>query len=214
MWYLGSWMPSMSSDITWWWKGQKKVRRLMYRVKDVRRLMWHLCSPSKASIPLPHTAVNNISSNQHKYGHIHIHSYKLEVLRICTLTEFHSCQILFRSTRTNILWWGHRRPVVRAIGVSHAACIWWVSTKSSISPQMAFFHFIVMFKVSTSKYDSSQQELLLSCCFFDHVSSNMKNLWLLPLFYRRVLFHQLASPPGFLVTHIPKGNLVYLYSMI
>ena len=36
--------------------------------------------------------------------------------------------------------------------------------------------------------------------------------WLL-LCYVRVLFHQLASPPGFLVTHIPKGSLVYVYML-
>ena len=34
-------------------------------------------------------------------------------------------------------------------------------------------------------------------------------LWLL-LFYLRVSFHQLVSPPGFHVTHIPKGSLVYI----
>ena len=33
--------------------------------------------------------------------------------------------------------------------------------------------------------------------------------WLL-LCYLHVPFHQLASPPGFRVTHIPKGNLVYI----
>ena len=43
-----------------------------------------------------------------------------------------------------------------------------------------------------------------------HVSSNIYKLWLL-LCYLRVDFHQLASPPGFHVAHIPKGNLVLLY---
>ena len=53
----------------------------------------------------------------------------------------------------------------------------------------------------------SQQELL-SCCFCDHVSPNISKLWLLLCFLRVPL--QLASPPGFHVTHIPKGNLVLL----
>ena len=44
----------------------------------------------------------------------------------------------------------------------------------------------------------------------DHVSSNINKLRLL-LCYRRVPFHQLASPPGFHVTHIPKGNLVIYF---
>ena len=59
-----------------------------------------------------------------------------------------------------------------------------------------------MFKVN----NSSQQELL-SYRFFDHASSNINKLWLL-LRYLRVPFHQLASPPGFHVTHIPKENLI------
>ena len=54
---------------------------------------------------------------------------------------------------------------------------------------------------------SSQQELLY-CCFCDHVSPNINKLWLL-LCYLRVPF-QLASPPGFHVTRIPRGNLVLL----
>ena len=33
------------------------------------------------------------------------------------------------------------------------------------------------------------------------------------LCYLRVPFHQLASPPGFHVTHIPKGNLVYVLNV-
>ena len=61
------------------------------------------------------------------------------------------------------------------------------------------FYFIIMFKVN----NSSQQELLLSCWFFDHVPSKMNKLWLL-LCYLRVPF-QLASPPGFHVTH-PEGE--------
>ena len=60
-----------------------------------------------------------------------------------------------------------------------------------------------MFKAKI--YNSSQQELL-SCCFCDHVSPNINKLWLL-LCYLRVPF-QLALPPGFHVTHIPKRNLV------
>ena len=42
-----------------------------------------------------------------------------------------------------------------------------------------------------------------------HVSSNICKLCLLPC-YLRVPFHQLASPPGFHVEHIPKGNLILL----
>ena len=64
---------------------------------------------------------------------------------------------------------------------------------------------ITMFKANINY--SSQQELL-SCCFVDHVSPNINKLWLL-LYYLRVPF-QLASPPGFHITHIPKGNLVYI----
>ena len=63
------------------------------------------------------------------------------------------------------------------------------------------YEYNVMFKVN----NSSHQKLLV-CCLFDHVSSNINKLWLL-LCYLRVPFHQLASPPGFHVTHIPKGNL-------
>ena len=195
----------ISLDIAWWWKGQKKVRRLIYRVKNVRRLMWHLCSPSSALIPLPHTAVNNITSNRYQYGRIHIHSH---ILRICTLTEFHSCQISFRSIRTNSLWWGHRRPVVRAIKVSHAAC----KDEFRRNPRSYRWSFICYSNVQ-SKYDKSSGAPPV-CCFFDHVSSNINKRWLLLLCYLCVLFHQLASPPGFLVTHIPKGNLVYIYIYI
>ena len=42
-----------------------------------------------------------------------------------------------------------------------------------------------------------------------HVSSNICKLWLL-LWYLRVPLHQLASPPGFHVAHIPKENFVLL----
>ena len=45
-----------------------------------------------------------------------------------------------------------------------------------------------------------------------HVSSNLYKLWLL-LCYLRVPF-QLASPPGFDVVHIPKGNLVHIYKCV
>ena len=64
------------------------------------------------------------------------------------------------------------------------------------------YEYDIMFKVN----NSSQQELL-SYRFFDHASSNINKLWLL-LRYLRVPFHQLASPPGFHVTHIPKENLI------
>ena len=84
-----------------------------------------------------------------------------------------------------------------------------VSTKSSIS-QMTFFFLIAMFKV-LRMIVRSQQELLLSCCFFDHASSNINKLWLLVLRYLRVLFHQLASPPGFLVTH-PERQPCMMYN--
>ena len=60
--------------------------------------------------------------------------------------------------------------------------------------------YIYMFKVNNSK----------SCCFLDHVSANINKLWLV-LCYLRVSFHQLASPPGFNVSHNLKGNLVYIY---
>ena len=96
----------------------------------------------------------------------------------------------------------HKTRGTRDRSISHSLQRW-VSTKSSIS-QLTFFYFIIMFKVNNS---TSQQELLLSCCFFDHVSSIVNKLWLL-LCYLRVPFHQLASSPGFHVTHIPKGNLV------
>ena len=43
-----------------------------------------------------------------------------------------------------------------------------------------------------------------------HVFSNKYKLWLLPC-YLRVPF-ELASPPGFHVAHLPKGNLVYYIS--
>ena len=33
-------------------------------------------------------------------------------------------------------------------------------------------------------------------------------------YYLRVRFHQLASPPGFHVTHLLKGNLVYIYKNV
>ena len=46
-----------------------------------------------------------------------------------------------------------------------------------------------------------------------HVSSNIYKLRLL-LCCLRVLFHQLASPPGFNVAHIPKGNLVHIYKCV
>ena len=62
-----------------------------------------------------------------------------------------------------------------------------------------------MFKANIS--NSSQQEIL-SCRFCDHVSPNINKLWLI-LCYLRAPF-QLASPSGFHVTHIPKGNLVLL----
>ena len=62
-----------------------------------------------------------------------------------------------------------------------------------------------MFKANIN--NSSQRELL-SCCFCDHVSPNISTMWLL-LCNLRVSF-QLASPPGFHVTHISKGNLAYI----
>ena len=65
-----------------------------------------------------------------------------------------------------------------------------------------------MFKANINK--SSRQELL-SCCFCDHVSPIINKLWLL-LCYLRAPF-QLASPPGFHVTPIPKGNLV-IYEVV
>ena len=49
--------------------------------------------------------------------------------------------------------------------------------------------------------------LFLMKCIF-HVFSNVHKLWLL-LCHLRVLFHELASPPGFHFAHIPKGNLIY-----
>ena len=61
--------------------------------------------------------------------------------------------------------------------------------------------------MSKTNTKNSQQELL-PCCFCDHVSPKIKRLWLL-LCYLRVPF-QLASRPGFHVTHMPKGNLVLL----
>ena len=70
------------------------------------------------------------------------------------------------------------------------------------------YEYDIMFKVN----NNSQQELL-SCCFFDHVSSNTNKRLL--RCYLCVPFHQLASPPGFHATHITKGNLVrriyYMY---
>ena len=45
-----------------------------------------------------------------------------------------------------------------------------------------------------------------------HVSSNIYKLWLL-LCWLRVPF-QVASPPGFHVAHIPKGNLAYIIVLI
>ena len=59
--------------------------------------------------------------------------------------------------------------------------------------------------------DSSHQELL-SCCFFDHVSPDIDKLWLL-LCYLRVSF-QLASPPGYYVTHIHPEGESYIYICI
>ena len=56
-----------------------------------------------------------------------------------------------------------------------------------------------------SNINNGSQQELLSCCFCDHVSPNISKLWLLLCFLRVPL--QLASPPGFHVTHIPKGNL-------
>ena len=103
----------------------------------------------------------------------------------------------------------HKARSTRDRSISHSLQIW-VSTKSSI-PQLTFFKFIIIFKVNSST--CSQQELLLSCCFFDHRSSNINKLWLL-LCYLRVSFHQLASPPGFHVAHIPKGNLAYTSAKI
>ena len=52
---------------------------------------------------------------------------------------------------------------------------------------------------------STQQNSSSSFCLWP-VSSNMHKLWL-PLL-PACPFHQLASPPGSHVTHIPKGNLV------
>ena len=53
--------------------------------------------------------------------------------------------------------------------------------------------------------NSSNQQELLSCCFFDHVSPNINKLWLLPC-YLRVPF-QLASPPGFTQNTSRRGTL-------
>ena len=66
-----------------------------------------------------------------------------------------------------------------------------------------------MFEVDTNNCTINSQQELLCCCFYDHVSSNKSNLWLL-LCCLRVPF-QLASPPLIHVTHIPKGNLVYMF---
>ena len=74
--------------------------------------------------------------------------------------------------------------------------------------QLAFVYLIIMFKVN----NGSHQEICLSCCFFDHVSSNI-NKPRLRLCYFRVAFHQPASPPGFRITHIPKGDLVFSYGI-
>ena len=63
-------------------------------------------------------------------------------------------------------------------------------------------------RVCYIKVNNSSQQEVLSCCFFHHVPSNINKLWLL-LCYLRVPFHQLASPPAFHVTHIPKGNVEY-----
>ena len=46
---------------------------------------------------------------------------------------------------------------------------------------------------------------------FDHVSSNISCHCCC---YLGVPFHQFAPPPGFHVTHIPKGNLLCLYCPI
>ena len=68
---------------------------------------------------------------------------------------------------------------------------------------------VMMFKVN-----SSHHERLLSRGLFDYVSSNTNSikLWLL-LCFLCVPLHQLASPPGFHVTHIPEGNLVYTLTL-
>ena len=60
------------------------------------------------------------------------------------------------------------------------------------------------------KANNSSQQERLSCNFFDDVFSNINKLWLL-LCYLRVPFHQLASPTGLHVTHIPKRNSEYVY---
>ena len=58
---------------------------------------------------------------------------------------------------------------------------------------------------------AGQQELL-SWFFFDHVSSNIRRLWLL-LCYLRVFFINLRHLRDF-TSHIPKGNLVYVYKNV
>ena len=63
-------------------------------------------------------------------------------------------------------------------------------------------------KMFKANFNNRSQQELLSCCFCDHVSPKLNKLWLL-LCCLRAPF-QLASPPGFHVTHMSKGNLVLL----
>ena len=97
--------------------------------------------------------------------------------------------------------WAHIKPVVRAIEVSYIACKY-EFRRNPRSHSWRFFISQLCWKwnivVSTNP---------LSVCFFDHVSSNISDLWLL-LCSLRIPFHQLASPPELHVIQMPKGNLV------
>ena len=62
------------------------------------------------------------------------------------------------------------------------------------------FYFILMFKLS----NSNQQELLLSCCFFDHASSKINKVWLLLL--PSCPFSSTCVTPGISRHTHPKGE--------
>ena len=121
---------------------------------------------------------------------VFVHSLSSTAVRFCSPQQGPTS--LMRSHKTRSTRWKYPTHLAN------------VSFDESSISQLTFFFFI-MFK----KNNSSQQELLLSCCFFDRVSSIIRKLWL-RLCYFRVSFHQLPSPPEFQVTHMPKGNFVYI----
>ena len=93
-----------------------------------------------------------IKINKVAYFEVHIHRH---ILRTCTLTEFHSCQIFSPQQGLTSLMRSHKTRSARDRSIPHSWQMW-VSTKSSIS-QLTFFYFI-MFKVN----NSSQQRIVVS----------------------------------------------------